>query len=680
MHMRHLLLVIAVAVPTLIFGCGGENDAATTAGPATEPAQADTAAKAAEPTQVAQAATEAETTDRRVLRKGGQAPIIRTVDIRGLEVDLEKIIAQEPGLIIEFFFNVDSGREIAEKLRTLDKRDSIQVVAFGLKEEEKALRDFASELKIDYFIVDTNSMADAPWLQEITSLPVTVFVHPNEGRAIVKVLRGAGKGKADIVKEIAQNFFQQRKLDEAQALAAEARAAGEDETEVRRLSGFIFAAQGKLDEAEAEFGAIDSKEGLAKVALDRGDYDKALDLAGQAGANNGYADTVKATALQRQGKLEEAARTFEAAAAKPAEEWQTSEALNGQGRILHEMGNTEEAIAKYRQAVDLSPYNIVALSNEGAAQRDSGNLEAAAAALEKAGQWGGAGDELVGLMLKQVTQALENANNLEKQEFIRQQIKDLSERYEELKAEGRAEPEDPWSTRPQILAFLPSASAQSAFFERAGTDVVIRREIESRLGSDPRVRVVEREMLDQLLQELDLGSSELADKDTQLQLGKVLSARMLGFLDFATLGRDNVMYVRLADTQTTELTNLAPKNLRDAADIGSLVQEVVDEILARVVDERQLQGLIADASSDDAIMINLGKTHGVTLGHVFRVIEEGEPIEVGGRVIAHKMLSVAKIEVTQLEDEYAVCKVVSKKDGVELAPEMRIKEVKKSAS
>lgn len=328
----------------------------------------------------------------------------------------------------------------------------------------------------------------------------------------------------------------------------------------------------------------------------------------------------------------------------------------------------------YRKAVDLSLYNVTALSNEGAAHRDLGNLDAAEAALRTAEALTGGSDPLTSLMLKQVLDEKSKANDLERQEFIRQQISDLGARYKELKSKGEDEPEDPWSTRPLILAFIPSPTVQTAFFERAGTDVVVRREIEARLNSDDRITMVEREVLDKLLQELNLGSSELADKNTRLQLGKVLAARMLGIIDFVSMGRDNVMYVRLTDTQTSQLVSLAPKAIDLDADIGETIQSIVDEILKLTVDDQQLQGLIADAPSDEEIMINLGTKHGVKEGHRFFVIKEGEAIKAGGRIIAHRTVKVAVIEVTERQPEYSVCKIVSKNDGVKIKPEMKIKE------
>ena len=644
----------------LLVACSGEEAAETsTAAPETG---ADTV--------IAQTAS----TGERVLRRGAQAPLIEAIDIRGQEVNLLDIIDQNPDLVITFFFSVDSGREVALKLRGLQfaYQDSLKVIALGLKDDEEALKQFASEARIDYYVIDSSTMEEVPWLTEVTSLPLTLFIEPNQERMIVRRLEGATKGDANLIKDVARNFFLKQKYAKAAAIIQDAKNAGEDAKAIGELSGYILTAEGKLDEAEAEFGAIDSKEGLAKVALEKGDYEKAIALAEEAGT--GYADTVKGTALQRQGKLDEAAVIFEAAATKPAEEWQRSEAINAHGRILHEKGEHDKAIEKYRDAVELSPYNVIALSNEGAAQRETGNIEAATEVLEKAQRWGGAEDELIRITLKQLANEQSRANDTDRLELQRKLVKDLGERYRQLQEAGEAEPVDPWSSRPQILAFLPTESGRNAFFERAGTDIVIRREIEARLAADPRVRIVERELINELLAELNLGSSDLADSNNQLQLGKVLSVRMFGFIEFATAGQDNVLYARLAETETSELTHLTPRNLKSDGSIQETVDRIVAEILEKIVEGRRLQGLIATAESNDDVLINLGAAHGVSVGDEFNVVEEGEPIMAGGRVVRVPIVIVGKLEVTAVEEESGTCKVVRLNDGVTLAPEMKIQE------
>jgi len=190
------------------------------------------------------------------------------------------------------------------------------------------------------------------------------------------------------------------------------------------------------------------------------------------------------------------------------------------------------------------------------------------------------------------------------------------------------------------------------------------------------VGIVDREMLDAVLQELNLSSTDLANKDTQLQLGKVLNAQMFGTIDFANIGADQPMFLKFIDTETTAIEGQFQKNLRGSASIGALVSETVNEIIGTIVESRDVQALIADAGSDDAVLLNVGSEVGVKVGDRFVALENGGTVEVGGKTIERPAKRVAMLEVTDVGEGTSICKVVSKKEGIVLALEMKVKESK----
>ena len=211
--------------------------------------------------------------------KGEQVPSFRALDIRGQEVDLDTIMGNKPDLVILFFFTTSTGEEIAVKLRRLDAlyKEKLRIVAIGWKEDEPALKKFADDLAIDYYIIkDTPELGSEKNFGPFTTLPLT-FILTNK-KVVLKSLVGSGKAEADVISDVANVYFQQRKTEQAKAVAEVAIEAGEDPKVARNVKGFALAAEGKLDEAQAEFGQIDSKEGLAMVALEKGDAAKAIEL------------------------------------------------------------------------------------------------------------------------------------------------------------------------------------------------------------------------------------------------------------------------------------------------------------------------------------------------------------------------------------------------------------------
>jgi len=606
-------------------------------------------------------------------QRNASAPEIEAVDINGATVKLSELVAQQPYLVLVHFFTTSSGAEVALHLRHLHKsygRDKLGIIALGLREDEEALKRFAENLDIDYYIIDSEKVANQAFIEKVDTLPLTLFVLSDPERTIERIVRGGGEAKAELLREVAENLYLQRR-SEALEVVQQAVDEDPDDTGARELKGFILTAEGKLDEAEAEFGAIDSKSGQALVALEQGDTARAAALGRESG--DALGKSVAGTALLRDGKLDEAAAAVDDGAAETDDTWRTSALLTTQGRVAQARGDANSALARYGDAVALDPLNIVALSNEAEVHRSSGSEEGLAKAqqaLERA-QAVRADDEMITVMLQQILAEQEKANDVERRRLIRDQINDLAQRFQQLQESGDIERRDTWTSRPLVLALLPGA-AQAAIFDRAGTGTVVLRELEGRLGQDNRLSVVEREMLDVLLQELNLGSSDLASADTQRRLGEVLSAGTLGFVDFARIGKDLMVYLRLVNTETTAIDFQTSVPLNEGTPLAA-IEKLAGEAIDKLTANRQLQGLIADAEEESAVIVNLGRKHGIEAGQEFAVMVDGDPIEVGGRVIAHRQRPVAKLVVDTVEDDYAICRVVNKNEGITLAREMKIR-------
>lgn len=596
-------------------------------------------------------------------KKGAPAPCIKAIDISGQEVDTCAQIAEnKPVLTLYYFFDTQTGDELALKLRMLDMRygrDQMAITALGFKEDEAALKAFAERLDLNYCVIDGAKMENAAWLSEIKTTPMVLFVASDEQRTVEQVITGGGSSNAEFLKRVAENLYQKRK-SEALDVTEDALAAGEDPQAVRELKGYILVSEGKLDDAAAEFGEIQSNAGLAKVALEQGDYARATEIAGQA-PQDGYAQTVRAEALMSTGKVDEAATAATAAAALPAADWQKSEAMNAQGRIAQEKGDAQGAMTNYEQAIALDPYNVVALSNESTVQQAQGDAEAAKATLEKAASI--RDDELVTLMLRQMAEA----SDVERGKIVQQQIKDLAE----LAAKMEGQPVDDWTTRPLVVSFLGPREGAPVFFPRAGTDVAVRHEIASTLRNQLNVAVVERENLDLLLQEQQL--SALADPATATAPGKIKVARYLSFIDYDQVDDDPFVFLRVTDTQTGEIMLHYKADMPPGKVLGP-VGGIVDA-LVKFYASQEIRGLVADAADEAAILTNLTALHGVKAGQQFTVLQEGEPVQAGGRVIAYRQRPVAKIEVTGFDEQtgLALCKVVEKREGVRIDNEMKIK-------
>ena len=76
-------------------------------------------------------------------------------------------------------------------------------------------------------------------------------------------------------------------------------------------------------------------------------------------------------------------------------------------------------------------------------------------------------------------------------------------------------------------------------------------------------------------------------------------------------------------------------------------------------------GRVVDVSGSD-IYIDQGSESGLRVGDILAVVRETSPIEVNGKIVGMKTISIGKIQVTEINDEYSICKVVSLEYGMDI--------------
>ncbi len=91
--------------------------------------------------------------------------------------------------------------------------------------------------------------------------------------------------------------------------------------------------------------------------------------------------------------------------------------------------------------------------------------------------------------------------------------------------------------------------------ERDGMSMVLTSQLGEQLNQSGRVQVVERALMDRLLEELNLGSSELANPETALKIGRILASKIVATGSLLHLADQSLLSLRLIDTETTAATN-----------------------------------------------------------------------------------------------------------------------------
>lgn len=201
----------------------------------------------------------------------------------------------------------------------------------------------------------------------------------------------------------------------------------------------------------------------------------------------------------------------------------------------------------------------------------------------------------------------------------RNELQKLIDKIEEKDKENAAAGATvPALSRPRVLACLgpelPSGGPDAeniALLYR----IVLRSELEKHVG----LRVIEREALERILQEQNIGTSNLADPRAQLAIGKLLPASLLLLGDVLPSANGDNLYLRLVDTETTQVlaTFSAKRTAEDDQEkvCAQLAERIADRIIA-------LKPLLAPVTEVNGTRIraSLGTYHALKNGASFTVL------------------------------------------------------------
>jgi Tfp pilus assembly protein PilF len=416
----------------------------------------------------------------------------------------------------------------------------------------------------------------------------------------------------------------------------------------------------KLPGAEATFQkmanspnadtAIKGEEGLAEVEIKRGKIIEAslrIDKVVKKAPKRTKARTIKAKVLYKQGKRNQAESELTLAENGDSDfPWQRAEAHTLKGNIYRNRKEPDLAIASYKKALAEDPNDRDALTNMGVTLQELGQPEEAVKAFSQL-KLTHPTDHLGDALLRQAQAAIAQKQDLEKQRYINQLVKDLVERY---KNQSQDKPEDDWTTPAMALSIIGFADSNADnLSERAGLNMVLQNELTSQLQA-AHLKVVERAILDKVVSELNLGSSNLSDPDTALKLGKIIAARLIATGSVSSMGADNRVNLRLVDTETTDIVLPLSERQTGNPDPASIAAKFTQAIAATVKDKYPMKGRIAEADGD-TVIINLGNKHNVTAGMVFNVLgEDEEPIELNGKVLGTRQTKIGQLKVSKVED------------------------------
>ncbi len=576
-------------------------------------------------------------------------------------------------LIVLYFFDTASPAS-QEGLLTLNKLlhkyKETDLLVWGITTSGKNnVSDFIMTNKVNFTVMLDTKKVSALYQAEFI-LP-TIYILGPQGK-IIDFFQGSGKGTEKMLLSLAESELQRDNLPLAQAMSLEAQLANPDSLEAKTMYGYAALKANKVGEAEKVFAdlAKDSgeaeilgKEGLVGVYAKQGKTEKALTLAAEVekkAPDRGFANTVKGDIFYAQNKKKEAQVEYRKAVSKlQGSRTQKAEAHNQLGRFYASVGHFDQARINYDQAIELAPHNVVAMSNKGVAYQKEGQLDKAQAMFQQSLAIN-KDDQFAAVLAKRTREMMALQKNIAEKKRIDKLVKELAERYRS-RQEGLVDPvEDSWTSRPMVLSFV-DFQEKGGLNQRDGMSMVLTTQLGEQLNQSGRVQIVERLLMDRLLEELNLGSSELADPETALKIGRILAAKVVVTGALLHLPDQTLLSLRLIDTETTAIPRVLTKKLAPGAmDVEKEIERINQEILQTIIQKYPLHGFIVQINGNQAI-INIGTKQGVVLGSTFEAIEEGKAITYKGKELKGLPKTIGRLEVVQVEPDMCSVRILEQK-------------------
>ncbi len=218
-------------------------------------------------------------------------------------------------------------------------------------------------------------------------------------------------------------------------------------------------------------------------------------------------------------------------------------------------------------------------------------------------------------LARAVADYIRRSEQKEGRDELRQLIEKIDARGKTAPATGRNISVVP---PPRVLACLgPEISSGTPTAEHIALlyRIMLRSGLENRVA----LRVIEREALETLLQEQNLGASTLADPRARLAIGKLLPASLLLLGDVIPSDSGELIYLRLVDTETTQVLASFSAARTDTVDQEKVCDDLTARISDRIVALKPLTAVVTELA-DTHLRAALGNYHAVKKGAVFTVL------------------------------------------------------------
>ena len=203
----------------------------------------------------------------------------------------------------------------------------------------------------------------------------------------------------------------------------------------------------------------------------------------------------------------------------------------------------------------------------------------------------------------------------------------LAARVAEKAAE---EPDYASYAKPRILLMIEPTLVGDAGTASSARSLLLGKLLALELKKWEGVQFVKRDNLDQVLGELQLGSSELSDRRAKSEIGKILPASMILIGEVISDKEGEWVNLILEDTETTREFATFLKRIDNQTSLEEIAGTFAGEIIEAIVQFKPLEAEVIKEESD-LLQAGVGWFHGATEGMQFRLIERS-PVQLNKQI------------------------------------------------
>ena len=147
------------------------------------------------------------------------------------------------------------------------------------------------------------------------------------------------------------------------------------------------------------------------------------------------------------------------------------------------------------------------------------------------------------------------------------------------------------------------------------------------LTKNPRVKMVERAVLDKLLTELHLGSSQLAERQTALSIGRLMAARVLLSGQVQYEDGQALVSIRAIECETGLINASVVGTYNSSQTSVEIAQDMAMRITKELMAAFPLRSRVSEINGTE-IVLDIGQNVGLQKGQYFKGVDTDVIVQI----------------------------------------------------